>query len=89
MAEPKQFTFSYREIAEMMVQRLDITEGLWGVWVNFGIKGANIGAGPDDLVPAAIVPVLEIGLQRFDEPSRLTVDAAEVARRKKAKVREA
>ena len=80
MPEAKQVIFSYRELAEMMVQRLGLTEGLWGIYVKFGIAAANAGVGSEDLRPTAIVPVLEIGLQRFEEPSNLTVDAAEVNR---------
>lgn len=79
MAEPTQLAFTYKELAEMMVIKAGLSEGLWGIFLKFGIGGANIGQGPDDVFPAAIVPVLEIGLQRFDEPSRLTVDAAEIA----------
>jgi hypothetical protein len=85
MAETKQITFTYQELAEMMVRRAGVTEGLWGVYMRFGILGANVGQSPEDLAPTAIVPVLEIGLQRFEEPSRLTVDAAEVAGTQAAK----
>lgn len=78
MPTPKQFEFTYKELAEMMVREVGVTEGHWGIFVGFGIQGANIGSGPNDIVPAAIVPVTKIGLQRFDEPTNLTVDAAEV-----------
>ena len=80
MPEPKQITFTYQEVAEMMVKSLDISEGLWGLYVNFGIKGANLGSDDSDLRPTAIVPILELGLQRFDKPSNLSVDAAKVTR---------
>lgn len=80
MPEAKQFTFTYQELASMMVRELGISEGLWGVYINFGIRGANIGQDNTDLRPSAIIPVLEVGLRRFDEPSNLTVDAAEIAK---------
>ena len=79
MAEAKQIGFSYQELAELMVRPAGVKEGLWGIYLKFGIAGANVGQTPDDVAPAAIVPVVEIGLQRFEEPSRLTVDAAEIA----------
>lgn len=79
MAEAKQISFSYQELAELMVRKAGVTEGLWGIYMRFGIAGANVGQGPEDISPTAIVPVVEVGLQRFEEPSRLTVDAAEVA----------
>jgi hypothetical protein len=78
VAEAKVFTFTYQELAEMMVRKLGLSEGLWGVFVRFGLQAANVGPGPEDLRPAAILPVLEIGLQRLDDPSNLAVDAAEV-----------
>ncbi len=78
MAEAKQITFEYKELTEILLKQQDIHEGLWGIFLKFGIRGANIGPSPAEILPAAIVPVLEIGIQRFDKPSRLTVDAAVV-----------
>jgi hypothetical protein len=80
MAEAKNYIFTYKEVAEALVKAQGLHEGLWGVYLEFGIGGANIPAGPSNetLVPAAIVPVLKIGIQRFDQPNSLTVDAAEV-----------
>jgi hypothetical protein len=80
MAEAKQYIFSYREVAELMVQQLGITDGLWGLYVKFGIAAANVGPGNEDMRPTAMVAVLELGLQKFDEPSNLTVDAAELSK---------
>lgn len=80
MAEARQIIFTYKELAEMMVRQLGISEGLWGIYIKFGIAALNAGPGPEELRPTAIVPVLEIGLQRFEEPSNLTVDAAEMAK---------
>ena len=79
MPETRKIEFNYNEIAQALVRYSNIHEGLWGIAIKFGIQGANIGAGPDgDLTPAAIVPILELGLQRFDEPNNLTVDASEI-----------
>ncbi len=78
MAKTKQIIFSYKEVAEALLEKQDIREGLWGVYVRFGIKAANVGETSEDLRPTAIVPILEIGLQRFDEESNLTVDAAQM-----------
>ncbi len=78
--ETKQFKFTYQELAELMIQKLGLSEGLWIIYMKFGIGAANAGAGPEDLRPTALVPVLEIGLQRADEPSNLTVDASTVSK---------
>jgi hypothetical protein len=79
MPETKQITFAHKEIAEALVRLKDIHEGLWGVYLEFGIAGANVVNSADNtLTPAAVVPVLKIGIQRFPESNSLTVDAAEV-----------
>lgn len=77
MAEDQQiYTFTYKEVAEALVKEKGIREGLWGVYIKFGISGTNIGPNVNDMRPAAIVPILEIGIQKFKEESNLTVDAA-------------
>jgi hypothetical protein len=80
MAEAQNYTFTYREIAAALVKEQDLHEGLWAVYLEFGIGAANIPAGSDKetLVPAAIIPVVKMGIQRAQQPSPLTVDAAEV-----------
>lgn len=78
MAEATQFTFSHKEIAKILVKAQGLHEGIWGLYLKFGIGGLNIGPTPKDVQPAAVVPVLEIGLQKFDEENNLSVDAAVV-----------
>jgi len=80
MAEVKTYIFDYKEVAEALIKKQGIHEGLWGIYMEFGIAGANIHLGPsaDTVVPAAVVPVLKIGMQRFDKPNALTVDAAQI-----------
>ena len=79
MATPKQIVFSYKEIAEILVrEQKDIKEGHWGIFVRFGLQGTNIGDPEGNVLPAAIIPIVEMGLQPFEKPSNITVDAAEV-----------
>ena len=78
MAEPIQIAFTHKEVVEALLKRQGIHEGLWGICVRFGIKGANVGASDSDLMPAAIVPVLQIGLQKVQKETNLSVDAAKV-----------
>ena len=85
MAEATQIIYSFREIARLMVQEQGITEGYWGIYVRFGIKAINAGESDNDLRPTAIVPVVELGLQKFPELNNLSVDAAEVNRPAKQK----
>ncbi len=81
MAEQRQITFTHKEAAEALINHYGLGEGLWGLYIEFGISGANIGtdpANPENIFPAAIVPIVKIGIQRFDQPNSLTADAAEV-----------
>jgi hypothetical protein len=79
MAESKQIIFSFKEVAELFVrEQKEITEGHWGIFVRFGLHGSNIADPDKKMLPAAIVPILELGIQKFEEASNLTVDAAEV-----------
>jgi len=64
-------------VVEALIRYNDLHEGLWGIYIEFGLAAANMGQGPEDILPTAIIPVKKIGLQRFDEANNLTVDAAE------------
>ena len=74
MADADRFKFSHKELAEILARYLHLEDGLWGLYVRFGIAASNVGPDTQSLNPAAIVPVVEIGLQRMEEPSNLTID---------------
>lgn len=78
MPEIKNYTFNHSELAEILVKKMGIHEGLWGVSIEFTFAATNINTGPDpkSFAPAAIAAVKSIGIQRFDTPNNLTVDAA-------------
>ena len=80
MPEATMISFSHKEVTEALLKGQDIHEGLWGIYIEFGLGAANIGQGPGDpnLLPAAIIPVTKIGIQKFAEANNLTVDAAVV-----------
>jgi len=84
MAEANQIIYSFKELAELLVKDRDLHEGFWGVYVKFGIKALNIGETEGDLRPTALVPVLEMGLQKFEDLNNLSVDAAKVNPKKAA-----
>lgn len=77
MAEVTNYLFDYKEVAEALVKRQNIHEGHWGIGIEFGFGAQNIRT-PNGFAPAAIVPVQKIGLNRFEEPNNMTVDAGEV-----------
>ena len=78
MPEATQIVFKHKELAELLVKAQGIHTGIWGLFIRFGIGASNIGPSDAELQPAAIVPVLEIGLQKFEKETNLSVDAAKV-----------
>jgi hypothetical protein len=78
MAESTQIVFKHKEVVEALLRQQNIHDGIWGLYVRFGLAAANVGASQADLMPAAIVPLVEIGLQKFDQENNLAVDAARV-----------
>ncbi len=81
MPEIRTYTLTLTEVAELIIKKLDIHEGLWGVYMEFGLAAANVPIGPEvkgPIAPAIIGLVNKIGIQRFDSPNNLTVDAAQV-----------
>ncbi|MFN2492569.1 MAG: hypothetical protein ABR501_06760 [Pyrinomonadaceae bacterium] len=78
MAEANLITYSFKELAELMVKDRGLNEGVWGVYIKFGINAANAGETDASLRPTALVPVLEIGLQKFQEVNNLSIDAGSI-----------
>jgi hypothetical protein len=72
--------FSYQDVVECLLKKQGIHEGIWGISVSFGLGAVNAVnvVEPDKFLPAAIIPVQEIGIQKFETESNLTVDAAKV-----------
>lgn len=85
MAEPSQIVFSYKEVAEALVKKQGLHEGIWGLFAKFGMQATNIGMNESDLKPSVIIPILELGLQKFDKENNLSVDAAKVNPRGRTK----
>jgi hypothetical protein len=78
MPETSQIAFSFHEVVTALVKANNIHDGIWGLFVRFGISAANIGATDTEIQPAAIIPILQIGLQRMEKESNIAVDAAKV-----------
>jgi hypothetical protein len=78
MAEASQVSFSFKEIAEALVKKQGIHDGVWGLFVKFGMAATNAGPNEDELKPTAVIPIVEIGLQKFEKENNLSVDASKV-----------
>lgn len=82
MAETKEaITFTHKELAEILVKQQNIHEGLWGIVIEFAFAAGLVPFPPSpepnsNMVPAAIVPVGRIGIQKFDSANSVTVDAS-------------
>lgn len=79
MGEANQILFDYKEVAEALIRKQGIREGLWGLYFEFGFGALNLGdEATKVLTPTAITSIKRVGLQRFPEENNLTVDAAKV-----------
>jgi hypothetical protein len=69
MPTSDRYTFPFDELVEMLAKKAGVTEGRWVLSVEFGIGAVNLSAEPDSGVfrPAAVVPIVGIGIQRVDE----------------------
>lgn len=80
MTETDRISFSYQEVVELLVKQKGIHEGIWAISFRFDLGAGNVAkqGEANSFIPAAIVPITEIGIQRVDELSNLTVDASKV-----------
>src|SRR5438034_3190333 len=90
MADPETFTSqpvpvesrnlvtSHKQVVEALLKFHRIHEGIWGLFIRFGLAAGNVGPNNEQVNPAAIIPIIEIGLQRFKEETNVSVDAAKV-----------
>lgn len=78
MPESTNIAFSFHEVVAALIKAADIHEGIWGLFVRFGLGASNVGESETTVRPAAIVPVVEIGLQKFDKESNIALDAAKI-----------
>jgi hypothetical protein len=78
MAEIQTLTLTYKEVIEAMIKHQNLHEGIWQLYIEFGIGAANVSTGEDQVSPSAIIPVQKIGLHKVNKESPIAVDAAKV-----------
>ena len=88
MVDGQRIVVGHKELAEILVKQQGIHEGLWGLFIRFGFNAVNMPFQLPEgsriaLVPTAVVPLLEIGIQPFSELNDLCVDATVVNPRPK------
>jgi hypothetical protein len=84
MAEPTQYIFAHKELAELLVKKQGLREGMWTLAFQVGM-GNTVAPSPTggDPVPAVVVSILGVALQKADKEGPMTVDAAKVNPHKK------
>lgn len=78
MPEANQIVFTYQEIVTALIKAHGIHDGIWGLFVNFGLNANNFGPNENELRPAVMIPLIAMGLIKFEKVTNLSVDAAKV-----------
>ena len=82
MDEPKTITLTHKEVTLALIKHQNIHEGIWQLYVEFGISAGNIPITDESqelrICPAAIVPIKTIGLMMVDKENPLALDASKV-----------
>lgn len=78
MADATQYVFSHKELVTLLIKHQGIHDGQWQLLINFGFGAANVGPSPSEINPTAMIQIGGIGIQRTNESTGLSVDAAEV-----------
>ena len=93
MAESNQYTMTLKEVAELIVKKIDVHEGSWSLLLGVQIGVGNFGPTPDQTFPGATVTIQQIGIQRVDpnspviNPGSVVVNAAVVNPKPKPKTK--
>ncbi len=84
MAEVTQYAFSHKELGEILIRERGLHEGIWAVTFNIGMGVANLPPPTGgDPVPAAVISIISVGLQKVPQESPMSLDAAKVNPAKK------
>ncbi len=83
MNKDRIITPTYKDVIEALIKHQNIHEGIWQLYIEFGISGGNMPIAPegsDDLriSPVAMVPITKIGLLKVDKENPLALDASKV-----------
>lgn len=75
---PAPIRIPFKDVVEAMIKKQGLTEGIWALYIEFGIGAANI-PGPDGILkPTALIPIISMGLHPAPTISDIAVDAASI-----------
>ena len=81
MGESKTIVFEYEEVITALIKQQGIHEGVWALYLQFGLQVGNINVGSPEgkQVPGVIIPIMQIGIEKTSEKATgIFVDAAKV-----------
>jgi hypothetical protein len=78
----EQLFITHLELAEMLVKKNGIHEGIWSVVIEFQMAAVLAGP-PDHYLPSGMIGVSRVGIQKAPAVNNLSVDAAIVNPRPK------
>ena len=81
MPDMTQYSFTLREVGEALLKSANVTEGKWGIGVNFGINVANFGPTQAEAKPTvmAVVDGLQLTKAKDDDQAvGMVIDASKI-----------
>ena len=79
MAKPTAYSFTLREITEVLIREQGITSGHWQVGVSFNAVANNVSINEGETLPTMAVQVQRLNLVAVPEPTPMSVDAGALA----------
>jgi hypothetical protein len=80
MPDVETYSFSHKELLEILIKASNIHEGEWMLQIVFSFTAGNFGSTEENMLPGAVSVVNHVGITRPkpDSPKSLVLDAAKV-----------
>lgn len=72
-----------REITELLIRHYGLKDGHYEPSFEFTFNAGQAGPSEDAIMPTAFVAISRMGLVRVDTPTKISVDAGTIPKRKK------
>jgi len=79
MAEATQFVFSHKELVEILIRHQNLHDGIWAASFQLGMGNTQVPSPTGgETLPAVVVTIFGVGLQKADKEGPSALDAAKV-----------
>jgi hypothetical protein len=79
MPEASVYNFSHKDLVEILIRHLDIHDGIWAAAFQLGMGNTQVPSPTgSEMLPAVVVTIFSVGLQRADKEGPGALDAAKV-----------